>query len=806
MKRNAKALIALLMALGMLLSLCACGSSAKPEEVQQPQETETPVMVYAAEYHSVKYEGQRNYMEPLLFTGEGYYVGMSEKVGEEIPEGAELEYEGQYDVYETRLYYIGLDGSIKRLEDYRPVPSVENTEGYPSFWSGSNLVALYQEQDGSLVAVENQYTSYYNGSESEMDSDTGWQNWVYTSNYYLRRLDEKGAELSAEPVEFDTANSYLNFYGMQPDGKGNMLAIGESQIAAVAPDGSIAYVIELDTYADSLAKLRDGRVGVLMDGDSGRELRILDLEKKGLSEQSYTLPNDCYGLIPGGSSYDGIYLSGQTIYGYSLETQEAEKILNLMDCDVNGNLFTGLNMTGDGQITGFCNSYDGESMPEVICVRQVPSNTLPQKTELTMAVMDAEYNYLLNDAVMRFNRANNNCRIRLIDYSQYNTDEDYSAGQTKLLTEVVSGKLPDLLLLNNLPYRQLAAKGFLENLYPYLDADPQLKREDIFPNVLSAMEVDGKLCEICSNFTIQTLVGASQVVGSKPGWTFADFDAALASMPAGCDPLSQYTTRDDILRILVSLELDGLVDWSTGTCSFDSEGFVQLLQFAARFPKSFDWDNYQWTNEEDEAVRLAEGRQMLRSVNVSYVESLLYDDAYFGGDTTYIGYPTWSGVGSMLQLGSDNGVFAMSSSCKDKEAAWQFLRTFLMEDYQKNVWGLPVNRNVFNAQLEKAMTPEYRKDADGNYVLDKEGKRIEISKGSIGRADGSIVNIFAMTREQADRLTELIATTTKAADDDSSVIDIVTEQAQAFFAGQKSAEEVAKLIQSKVKLYVNEQR
>ena len=197
---------------------------------------------------------------------------------------------------------------------------------------------------------------------------------------------------------------------------------------------------------------------------------------------------------------------------------------------------------------------------------------------------------------------------------------------------------------------------------------------------------------------------------------------------------------------------------------------------------------------------------MLRATSVSYMEGILYEDAYFGGDSTYIGYPTWSGVGSMLQLGSDSGIYAMSSSCKDKEAAWQFLRGFLLEDYQQNVWGLPVNRSVFNDKLEKVMTPEYRKDTDGNFVLDKEGKKIEIVKTSIGRADGSIVNIFAMSQEQADRLLELIEVTTQVAEDDSSIVDIVTEQAQAFFAGQKSAEEVARLIQSKAKLYVNEQR
>ena len=73
-------------------------------------------------------------------------------------------------------------------------------------------------------------------------------------------------------------------------------------------------------------------------------------------------------------------------------------------------------------------------------------------------------------------------------------------------------------------------------------------------------------------------------------------------------------------------------------------------------------------------------------------------------------------------------------------------------------------------------------------------------------ADGSVREFYAMTQEQADKLIELIDTTTRVMNSNDSLIRIATEEAQAFFAGQKSAEEVARLTQSKVNIYVNEQR
>ena len=66
--------------------------------------------------------------------------------------------------------------------------------------------------------------------------------------------------------------------------------------------------------------------------------------------------------------------------------------------------------------------------------------------------------------------------------------------------------------------------------------------------------------------------------------------------------------------------------------------------------------------------------------------------------------------------------------------------------------------------------------------------------------------IYALKPEQVAQIRELVETTTKLADYDAEIQGIVSEQAQAFFSGQKSAEEVARLIQSKVNIYVNEQR
>ena len=83
-------------------------------------------------------------------------------------------------------------------------------------------------------------------------------------------------------------------------------------------------------------------------------------------------------------------------------------------------------------------------------------------------------------------------------------------------------------------------------------------------------------------------------------------------------------------------------------------------------------------------------------------------------------------------------------------------------------------------------------------ILSRELGIPTISTGNILRAairEGTAVGLKAKALIDAGKLV-----------DDETIMGIVSEQAQAFFNGQKSAEEVARLIQSKVNIYVNEQR
>lgn len=810
MKANARSLLAPLLALCLVMGLCACGKDAGSGEGKSSSAGENkPEFTYAAEYAKIPSDGKDG-LFPELLTADGFYMSYWVKTGENIPEGKTPEYEGQYDILEPRIVFRDFSGKTTELENYLPaVPEIDG--GKRGFQSSSSISKILLNGEGNLVVLENLYCSWYDAPEDIKDDDPEYMDYFCADNaYYVRVLDKTGAELSRGTLD-PAETTDLFVYSCQLDDRGNLVLDRESGVCAFNMEGQKVYDIPFNGYIYSMARLRDGKVCILgydMDSTSYEgafALKIVDSGAGRFENQTYSISTDAYELISGGGDYDLYYTSGTRFYGYRLEDETEDLLFDWMACDVNSSMLQLVSIGEEGTVRGFSSMSDpsGESGGiDLITVSKVPYASVPQKESLRMAVLSLDYN--TQAAVINFNRSSDKYHINVADYSQYNSPDDYSAGLTKLTTEIMAGNMPDILSVSEqLPYRQLAAKGLLEDLYPYMEADAAISKSDFFPNVLSAMELDGKLYAACAGFMVQTAVGASSVVGDTPGWTYEDYYAALASMPEGCEGFDVGVDRNTMLTAATALDLTDYVDWSTGQCRFDSEDFIKVLEFAKQFPDSSYYENYEYSADDSPASRVAQGKQMLVAVSFSGTDFFYEDyDKMFGGSSTCVGFPTNSGVGNVLAMGES---YAMSSSCRSKEAAWEFLRTFLTEEYQLNGYSLPTNKNAFEKQLAEAMEVDYVRDANGNYLLDENGERIPQSKGMV--SDGMTTSeIYATTPRQAEQLREAISSATKMIDYDTSIIDIVTEEAAAFFAGQKSAEEVTKLIQSKASLYINEQR
>lgn len=817
--KKTRSLIALLLCAVMALSLTACGKNGGGNgEPGQPDATPTPEFVYASEYRPLDL-GEFDYFNPVFNDETGFYGMTNVVVGQrELGEDETLEWEGQLNIYEERLYRLGFDGSLMRLEGYSPVVS-EPAEGREG---SSYTQAMTGYPGGGFLQLVDTYESWSDAPEGvEQYSEEWYQYYQYEESYYVRRLDADGREISLVKLDVQSVIDEFGYfypYSMAVTEDGRLLTGGEGGVFAFDVEtGEMAFRLEEDIrWTDRLITLPDGRIGAVYYGESGQRFSVIDTQTRRFGE-SIDVNGDLNNAVGGSGEYLLYYTNGINFCGLRASDGESVKVFNWLSCDVDNDQLNGYTVLADGTVIGLLGEWDetdGTNRYQLVTVSLHPSAELPQKQVLTLATQGLGWNQ--KRAIINFNRSSDNIRIEVRDYSEYtNYETDFDdegngepGGLVKLRTEIMAGSMPDILDLSGLPGKQLAARGLLADLYPMLDADPELSREDFFPNVLAALENDGQLYSTASDFYIMTVIGSSRVVGDTPGWTYDELLAALDTMPEGCDIFDVFTTRDQILQYCLSLDMDRFVDWNTGRVDFDNREFADMLAFAARFPERFDYENYEWSEEDDSNKRIMSGRQMLMTAYLSSFDDVNYYQYIFGGEVdgyTFIGFPCDEGVGSMLNVQSG---YAISASCADKDAAWQFVRQFMTEEYQNsNSYQFPTNIHSFEQVKKTAMTPEYQKDGNGNYVLDPEtGERIEISRGGMGFGENDIVWFYALTEEQVAPIEELIASTTRIFDNNTAIFDIVREQSAAYFAGQKSAEEVARLVQSKANIYVNEQR
>ena len=155
-------------------------------------------------------------------------------------------------------------------------------------------------------------------------------------------------------------------------------------------------------------------------------------------------------------------------------------------------------------------------------------------------------------------------------------------------------------------------------------------------------------------------------------------------------------------------------------------------------------------------------------------------------------------------MGGSGGAFncntgiAMSTTCKDKDGAWQFMRRYIAGGFSDYVSGFSTNAKEFDQALEEAMTPVYTTDENGNQVEQPQTEYWVDSE--------NIYPIYAMTQEEADEYMDIIANTTATvANADEQLMAIISEEAEAFFNGQRTAEDAAAMIQSRASIYVSEQ-
>lgn len=541
---------------------------------------------------------------------------------------------------------------------------------------------------------------------------------------------------------------------------GDLSALGKDLY--YAEFGGMAYVMDSNT----IAEVKDGQLTRGMEAEAAYllftamqaaqdGLYIVQFSGLDLTTQLLKLNAETFALEPADVGGVGIYGLGTTADGDVLvsctsdgrefvKTADEAELFDWSEPGIVSPGYTNLYELGDGSWLLF---YRGQTSLELL-----EEKLLPPKTTLTLLtdLPRAELYTIVND----FNRTSEEYRVEVIQFG-----EDGLTAEL-LRTQLIAGEGPDIFAFyDRSSLADLGANSF-EDLLVYLDADAEYGRDTLAPELLGAMCAQDKLDWLPYSFGISTFTAPSAYL-SEPGFSFDE--AKQAAAKAGLPLFPGWMTRDILWGWMSDFAVGQYMDLETGTCSFDSEDYISLLEECAAAAAEFGSDSAALYNS------LLQFELLQNLIRVSTISD------NYGGAYAFVGVPNETTNGSMF---SPDLCFAISSTSGNKDAAWQLVRSCLSDEHQQmNITSFPTSACVLDAMINDAVK-------NGVHYYEYE---------------------YELDEADAAKLRGLISETQTVQDAYPAVLNIMAEDAAQFFAGQITAEQAAVYTQNRVSTWLAEQ-
>ena len=585
------------------------------------------------------------------------------------------------------------------------------------------------------------------------------------------------------------------------DRENRLYVIGDAMVYLFDADLKYQGSVDLNGNYPSMSGMgKDGKVYLSYydyTGSKGVLLQSIEFDQKALGEP-HTGFVAGYGSFSPSSTGDILASDGSEVFAYDVQNNQSTSLFAWMDCDIMGSYVRGYEEMEDGRIAALIENddYSGETL--AIFTKVKTSETV-QKKQITIASVYDDYE--LKAAAIRFNKQSSEYHINMRSF-EIKGDYSEEADKTALANfnnAITTGEGIDLILVNNLGnLRALATKGVFEDLNAYLEQSSSIKRSDFLENLLEAGTVEGKLIFIPKNFDVQTYVGKTKLVGKESGWTMDDLLNLAKQYPDA--KVFNWSAKDDALDMCLTFTGEAFIDQSSGKCSFDSADFKKVLEFVNGFPDEYDWDS---ENEENYVEDVQKDRLLLERVYMYRLGDTQIYPAEFGEEVTFIGFPTADGsAASLLTFNSSN--LAIASKSAEKDGAWKFVEYYLNLEDDMYANGLPANKAKLEKEMQEMMKPQYLTNENGEVEKDENGQPIS-TLGSTWYGDWEY-GYHTSTQAEMDEEYKIITSAKVSEGMDEQILSIIKEEAAAYFAGQKSVDAVAGVIQSRVQLYVNENR
>lgn len=467
------------------------------------------------------------------------------------------------------------------------------------------------------------------------------------------------------------------------------------------------------------------------------------------------------------------------------------------------NLIEILYIHGDGTV--FCRSSDNIDSRPVYSLLRPKGSVIPKETVVVAAFHDANTTFL-KKLVSLFNRKSDSyiMDLRLYESSMYPGGmEDTSK---ELFGMLHRGEVPDLLLVNNWGealYRNLENQGYLADLSAFT--------EPLTASAAEASRYKGTHTRLPVLIRYETLLTAC---GTEPLTT----DGLLAARDTLTDGQALFSAN--ISRKLTAALQAAFVDHQAETCDFDTPSFLSCMELlrdlgnvtnpalGTPYPLQVDGNMTLQLTNSTLPDSLQAGKVRYLELPLWSVSCWLFAKLCYPAEDPYVcGYP---GTAAMPSLDCSLVQFREG---KNPAGAAAFLEFVLSDTIQTSAavtdFAFPVTSSALDTILEPSwytvdLTTRPGTDANGEKV---DVSLIRINNVSIGEPKPSgipEIRIIQFTETDKAALRAIAENESVCTVPDPTIETILNEELSVYLSGDRSAEETAHILQSRISMYLAE--
>lgn len=409
----------------------------------------------------------------------------------------------------------------------------------------------------------------------------------------------------------------------------------------------------------------------------------------------------------------------------------------------------------------------------------------PTEDQIRISILANTGSDFLNRPVQIFSRTHSDYGFVLEQYS------DKTARQTlhdRVFVELASGRGPDLMWVSHEDMYTLHEKGLLMDISPLISEDIW---EQLLPCAVRSGTIDDDLAGLKLYSSYQTLF-VSDMLWEKDSWTVSDMLDILQSRENWDSTFSYcywdypifYTPYELLSEVMLTdLEHSEFMDIDQKTCNFDSPEFIQLLEICKKYGQTNQrqQDMNEWYDQLKTGNSIAHMGDLADGL-VSYST----DRSVYEGSAHVVGYPTRDGGKNYIS--SNNPYLVVNAQSEHLEEIKELFAYLLSYECQFEESYSSVRRDVIKDSV--VCSPH-----DGTLKL-----KVSASKNVYMALDAKPDG----TSWLEEYMAFLDTCEPRPNWNYTQVGKILSEELPPYFEGDRRAEEVAKIVQSRVKLYLEE--